>query len=188
MAQPISNELWNDYRTRLLRFVRSRVYDDASAEDIVHDALAKAWAQRNSLKSDESVVPWLFQITMNTIRDAARKSTTSPLAPAGKADIELEEEVVAPTAESDKKDFTKCMLTMIDGLDANNRATFVRSEIDGIPMYTIATEMGLSVSAVKSRIQRTRAKLKDAMISCCGLEVNSRGQITNADDVECTCC
>ncbi len=183
----VTDERWHEYRSRLLRFVRSRVYNDALAEDLVHDALAKAWLHRDSLKTDEAVIPWLFQITMNTIRDSARKSSKVP--PAISEDVgELEEFIAGEEPSATRKDFTQCMMTMINDLPDEQRDTLIKSEIDGKPMREIAEELGLSVSAVKSRVQRSRAKLRDAIMECCKLEVNERGQITNADEHDCTCC
>ena len=177
---------WQDYRTRLLRFARSRVQDDLLAEDIVHDALVKAWQNRDTLEDQDAVIPWLFQITMNTIRDAQRRAKLLTVEADEETLADLDTEHAASDL-ADRADFTTCLVSMIDDLDPEYRSTLVRSEIDGVPMRVIADETGLSISGVKSRVQRARAQLRDAMLSCCRIELNSRGQITNADDHDCAC-
>src|SRR5690606_37927589 len=48
----VDNEtLWRDYRTRLVAFVAKRVADEATAEDIVHDVLVRAWDRRDTLRA-----------------------------------------------------------------------------------------------------------------------------------------
>jgi len=41
----------------------------------------------------------------------------------------------------------------------------------------IATELGLSLNATKSRIQRARKLLKDKIQECCLIEINDKGQL-----------
>ena len=45
--------LWRDHRARLVRFVQRRVEDTATAEDIVHDVLVRAYGKRDSLRSGQ---------------------------------------------------------------------------------------------------------------------------------------
>lgn len=177
-ATTLHGRNWLNYRQRLLRFVRSRVHNDAIAEDIVHDVLVKAWEKRATQRG--SMMPWLFQITMNAVRDHYRARRLFPL-PEG---FEIADE---PTSDDLKQLFT-CMAFMVNELEEPYRTTFIRSEIDGIPMAAIANELGISVSGVKSRVQRTRARVRNALLECCALERNTRGEITNAADHECAVC
>lgn len=182
----LAEQAWKEYRTRLLRFVRSRVYDDVLAEDIVHDALVKAWTRRNSLSNSDAIIPWLFQITMNTIRDVHRKQGVQPLGDEADEIEDVAEEVTLGKSTS-KHDYVQCLTTMLDGLTPDNRATLIRSEIDGVPMKVIANELGITVSAVKSRVQRSRMQLRESMMACCKIELNANGQIINADEHDCSC-
>lgn len=181
-----TQQAWQEYRTRLLRFVRSRVFDDVMAEDIVHDALVKAWTKRDTLASNDAVIPWLFQITMNTLRDAMRKMPATHLGDLADEIPELPNETQLGASDT-KHDYVQCLTSMLNTLSADNRSTLIRSEIDGVPMKVIADELGLSVSAVKSRVQRSRIQLRDAMMACCKVELNSHGQIINADEHDCSC-
>lgn len=188
MANSDSNtrQEWQDYRTRLLRFVRSRVYDDVMAEDIVHDALVKAWSRKETLSNHDAIIPWLFQITMNTVRDAMRKRNVMFLGDSADEVPNASDEVLLGKSNT-KHDYVECLTSMLDTLTPENRQTLVRSEIDGVPMKVIADELGLSVSAIKSRVQRSRLQLRDAMMACCKVELNTMGQIINADEHDCSC-
>ncbi len=178
---------WNDYRTRLFRFVRSRVLDDHMAEDVVHDSLVKAWEHRDSLKDDDAIIPWLFRITVNTLRDAyrARKPNDSAIDVEELSDALPDQEM--DSSASVHQQFAYCLRVLIDGLTPDNRDTIVRSEINGEPMRLIAKDLGLSVSAVKSRVQRSRVQLKQSLLACCKIELNQHGQVVNADELDCAC-
>jgi RNA polymerase sigma-70 factor (ECF subfamily) len=169
--------MWREYRTRLVRFVRSKVHDDVAAEDIVHDALVKAWTKRSSLQSEEALLPWLFQITMNAVRDHHRVRHHDVV-----SDLDPEDK----TNSDDLQQIAECLTSMIDTLEEPYRSAIRRSEIDGVPMRVIADELNISLSGVKSRVQRGRAKLRDQIMACCQFEVNERGQITNGDEHQCS--
>jgi RNA polymerase sigma-70 factor (ECF subfamily) len=177
-ATSLGGRNWLEYRQRLLRFVRSKVHNDAIAEDIVHDVLVKAWEKRATQRG--SMMSWLFQITMNAVRDHYRVRRVEPLMD----DMDVADE---PTRD-DLQQLFACMSTMVDDLEEPYRSTFVRSEFDGIPMPQIAAELGMSVSGVKSRVQRARARVRTALLDCCALERNQRGEITNAAEHECEHC
>ncbi|MBC8125028.1 MAG: sigma-70 family RNA polymerase sigma factor [Candidatus Kapabacteria bacterium] len=173
----VTDDLWIDYRNRLVRFVRSRIHDDSIAEDIVHDALANAWSKRASLRDENVLLPWLFQITMNAVRDHRR---------ARHPDLSLtEEDVAEEPSPKGLQDLAVCMTQMIEQLEEPYRSAIKRSEIDGITMKNIAEELHISISGVKSRVQRGRGKLKDLVLACCQLEVNPRGEITNEGEHTC---
>lgn len=180
---------WREYRSRLYRFVRSRVRDDHAAEDIVHDVFVKALAKRDTLRDQDAMLPWLFQIAMNAIRDNGRRQRPDRV-----TDNEefFDDVPVEPTPE-DMQDLASCLMAMIEHLDEPYRSAVKRSEIDGVQMRIIADELGISLSGVKSRVQRGRAKLRDLMTSCCQLEVDEHGNTSMPDDhvcttPGCTCC
>lgn len=172
------DQTWQEYRTRLVRFVRSKVHNDVVAEDIVHDALVKAWTKRSTLHDESALLPWLFQITMNAVRDHHRVRHHDVVV----SDIDPEDQ---PTPE-DLHHIAVCLTSMISTLEEPYRSAVHRSEIDGIPMRVIADELNISLSGVKSRVQRGKSKLKDLVLACCQFEVNTRGQITNSDEHQCT--
>ena len=55
------------------------------------------------------------------------------------------------------------------------------AEIEGLPQQEVADRLGLSLSGAKSRIQRGRAMLKDALERCCRFEFDRRGNLAECD-------
>ena len=48
-------------------------------------------------------------------------------------------------------------------------------ELEGLTQQTAAKRMGLSLSGMKSRVQRGRARLKQMLDDCCLIELDRRG-------------
>ena len=57
----------------------------------------------------------------------------------------------------------------------------ILSDVEGQPPKKVATKLGLSLPAAKSRVQRGRAKLKQAYIDCCRIEFDRRGNPIDCD-------
>ena len=62
MAMPgvaTSEAVWHALHDRLLRFIRARVEDDASAEDILQEVFLKIHARIGSLRDEERLEGWV---------------------------------------------------------------------------------------------------------------------------------
>jgi RNA polymerase sigma-70 factor, ECF subfamily len=145
--------LWKEHREKLFRFVASRVNDPATAEDIVHDILVRAYRGRDTLRDGQKLEPWLYRITRNAVIDHYRaRRPTSPL-PADLPEVDSEE------GQDARAQLSQCI------------QPFVRA------LQETAAELGLSLSGAKSRIQRAKRMLADMMLECCRVEFDSMGAI-----------
>ena len=50
-------------------------------------------------------------------------------------------------------------------------------EYDGLTQAEAARRLGISVSGMKSRTQRARARLRDLLTQCCRIAVDVRGDV-----------
>jgi RNA polymerase sigma factor (sigma-70 family) len=62
-----------DNRASLLAFIRSKVRDEALAEDILQDSLLRALRGAGEIRNDERVTSWLYGIARNAITDTYRR-------------------------------------------------------------------------------------------------------------------
>src|SRR5690606_30999351 len=132
--------LWQDYRSRLVRFVVDRVEDEATAEDIVHDALVRAYQKRATLRSDEKFEQWLYQITRNAIIDHYR--SRRPMEPLP-ADLVRGDEAANGKA---RRELATCMLPLIESLPERYRRAVLLSEIEGLTQRETAKRLDLTLS------------------------------------------
>src|SRR5687768_2242255 len=65
-------QLWMGFSEKLRLFIRSRVSDHASAEDILQDVFVKMQSKIGQLHDASKLQGWLFLITRNAIIDHYR--------------------------------------------------------------------------------------------------------------------
>src|SRR5204863_10154325 len=65
--------IWNEVASQLRSFIRSRVRNHATAEDILQDVFLKIHQKLPSLRVSERLDAWVWRITRNTIADHFRK-------------------------------------------------------------------------------------------------------------------
>ena len=70
---------------------------------------------------------------------------------------------------------------MIGELPDSYREAVQLSEVEGLSQREVADRIGLSLSGAKSRIQRGRGMLKDALERCCRFEFDGRGNLMGYD-------
>lgn len=165
--------IWLEYHTKLLRFINSRVKNEAAAEDILQDVFVRTQTRIDTLKDENRIGSWLYQITRNAIIDYYR---------AHKSMEELPDSLMAsnedPT-EKARQDIESCLEPMIEALPDKYRQALVLSEIEGLPQKIVAEKQNLSLSGTKSRIQRGRVMLKNMMLECCHFEYDHRGLVVD---------
>ena len=165
-----NEQLWQDYRQNLLRYIRQRV-DERDAEDVLHDALVKAWQGLDDLHSGTKLSAWLYRITHNAIVDYYRsRRRMEPL----DEDPGIEAPEQSNFAE---QELARCLQPMIEHLPEKYRDAVYMAELEGRRQHEIAAREGISVSGAKSRVQRGRSRLKEMLEECCSIELKAGGGV-----------
>jgi RNA polymerase sigma-70 factor (ECF subfamily) len=173
VLEDTGTRMWDALRAELVRFVVKRVRDEALAEDIVHDVLHRALACQETLRESRKLRPWLYQIARNAIVDSYR--ARKPLAP-------LPEELLGEEANgvrSAEQELARCLLPLVNRLPPLYRRAVTLAELEGLTQREVASSLGLSLSGAKSRVQRARKMLAEALQDCCQVEFDRRGGITD---------
>lgn len=66
---------------------------------------------------------------------------------------------------------------MVEDLPARYREAILLTEYQGATQVAAAAVTGLSVSGMKTRIQRARRQLKQSLTDCCAVELDRRGAV-----------
>jgi DNA-directed RNA polymerase specialized sigma24 family protein len=56
--------MWNQLRGPLKVFIRRRIHDEFEAEDLLQDVFLKIYTRLDSLRDEQKLQPWIFQIAM----------------------------------------------------------------------------------------------------------------------------
>ena len=70
---------------------------------------------------------------------------------------------------------------MVERLPPHYREAVALVDLSGLPQTEAAAQVGLSVSGLKSRVQRGRRSLKEILVACCPVETDSGGRIVDYD-------
>jgi RNA polymerase sigma factor (sigma-70 family) len=79
MAKKSAAEIFNDYKQRMLNFIRLRVSRLEDAEDILQDVFYQFSRADNVINPIENISAWLYRTARNKIIDHRRKKKDEPL-------------------------------------------------------------------------------------------------------------
>lgn len=68
---------------------------------------------------------------------------------------------------------------MVATLPSSSRTALVLTDLEGMTQREAAERSGLSLSGMKSRVQRARRQLKETFLECCRIELDRRGGIVD---------
>ena len=145
------------YHQDMYRYAAWLCRDKAIAEDVVQEAMLRAWKSLESLRDDAAAKPWLLTIVR---RENARYFERKRLET---VDIDnLTASQAALLAEQPDDDLGD-MRQAIYALDDDYREPLVLQVMMGYSTNEIAETMELKQGAVLTRLHRARAKLREAM-------------------------
>ncbi|MSU22686.1 MAG: RNA polymerase sigma factor SigZ [Opitutus sp.] len=173
-----------EFRAKLRAFIRRRVQDDATADDLTQETLLKVFRSRAALQDGQRVEAWLYRIARNTLIDFYRRQR-----PGAELPVNLAAESAEPADEVTVA-MTRSLRIFLEELPAGYREPVRLAEFEGLPLAKIALRLGLSLTAVKSRVRRGRATLKKKLQDCCRLEFDRMGKIIGYEPrraKECAC-
>lgn len=167
---------------RLRGFLRRRVRDDATADDLTQETLLKVFRSRATLRDGTRLEAWLYRVARTTLIDHYRRQQpTAELPPALAA--ESRDEVAALRAA-----VAASMHHFLAELPESYREPVRLAELEGLPLAKIALRMSLSLTAVKSRVRRGRKMLKARLQACCRFEFDRLGQVIGWERRRLLCC
>jgi RNA polymerase sigma-70 factor (ECF subfamily) len=162
--------LWHEFSGKLRQFIRARVSDDASADDILQDIFLKIQTKLGQLEDGSKVQSWIFLMARNAVIDHYRLR---------KETVEVPESLVADDAadDADIEGLKRAFRRMIDSLPEPYRDALLLTEFDGLTQKELAERLRISLSGAKSRVQRGREQLKSMLHECCTFEFDRRGRV-----------
>ena len=149
--------------------IKSMIKDEDAVFDIVQDTYIKAFAHLDSFQGDTKFLPWVRQIAANTARDWLKKKRPmlfSELGSGDEQDTPVEELFPDECSENlpdqviDQKETKRLIGEIIDELPEDQRAAIGMFYYEEMSVKEIAAAMGVSESAVKSRLMYGRNKIE----------------------------
>lgn len=161
--------------------VATRLTNHSSdAEDLVSEAVIKAWTSIDKLEDENRFRPWVFRILHNCFIDSYRKKSSRPdETPYDEDFVEYSKDEVVnfllnqpddylhwwanPERELANKILGERITAAIDSLPEEFRITVILINIEGLSYDETAEVMGVPNGTVRSRMKRGRTLLQKAL-------------------------
>jgi RNA polymerase sigma factor (sigma-70 family) len=140
--------------------------DRQASEDIAQEAFVKGWQQLHQLRSSTSFLPWLRQITRNLARDWLRAQRGRPLTGEA-AEVALGMAADPAPGAADRLQRVEEEIAaedIISALPADSREVLLLYYREGQRSQQVADLLGLSDAAVRKRLSRARALVRDGLL------------------------
>jgi len=162
-------DAWDRYESELRGFLYNRVKDPDLAEDLLQDVFLKALAENSNFCTLDNNRAWLFRVTRNRLIDYYRTRHIHEEVPEQlPEDKPVEEPVVH---------LSQCLPTALEQLSPEDREAIEYCDLDGMSQAEYAEHKGLSVPGAKSRIQRARKRLREALKNACHVVFDEQGRV-----------
>lgn len=170
--------LWNDFAPPLRAFLARRVPAGVDADDLLQEVFLRVIRHVNTLRATDRPEAWLFQIARNAVRDSLRArqrrdGRTDPL------EIDLPDESDAAAVRASEAELAPCLTSMIGRLPEAYRSAIELTSLRGLTQADAARDAGISLSGMKSRVQRGREQLRQMLVRCCEIRIDVRGGISD---------
>ena len=155
-----SEALFVQYRARLFRFLSRACGSSDTAQDLTQEVFLRV--ARSPVPSTDSggIAAWLFRIARNVLVDHHRRNSRIPVAASVSVD--------RPAGPS--QEVATAIRQALDQLDDTDRDVFLMREIGGLSYDEIGAACDLSSAAVRSRIYRARAQLREGLSASLAIE------------------
>ena len=174
MADTITLATLSSLEGSLRRFIARRVRE-AEVDDVLQDVFVRLMRAVGDLQDEQRLEAWGYRVARSAIIDQYRArdrhvyvddaAGVEQPAEDGQGESQVERELAA------------CVGPFVAALPEPYREALRLTDLQGLTQKEAAERLGVSLSGVKSRVQRGRAKLREAFDGCCHIALDARGQV-----------
>ena len=162
-------EAWLIHEEELRSFLLARLHDRYQTEDLLQDIFIKAIKEGRKFCELENARAWLFRVTKNQLIDYQRTLKQHDDIPEQLGQTVIEKQPVA--------NLSTCLPYALTSLNDEDKAIIQSCDLEGMSQKDYADANGLSLTGAKSRIQRARKRLKQALQVECNIIFDKEGNV-----------
>jgi RNA polymerase sigma-70 factor, ECF subfamily len=171
--QEAFGELIRRHHTQCLQLATHMLGNRAEAEEKVQDAYLKAFEHLNQFRGVAEFSSWLFRIVSNQcvmlLRSRARLARYRRLNATSARLNELHAGVMDPECELIRSETIATVQREIAHMPRIFRRVIVLSDVQELPLESVARRLGITLPAAKSRLFRARIQLSQRIHAVWGL-------------------
>jgi RNA polymerase sigma-70 factor (ECF subfamily) len=163
-------EIVTRYGARILRLARNITRNREDAEEVSQDSFARAFLHVDSFRGDSRFYTWLTRIAINQALmklRTRRRRELQHVYPDTPEEVqfcaEVADDTPTPEQQYSQKELQRILASAMEELPMASREVLQLREVEERSTAETARILGLSISAVKSRMLRGRQKLRQAL-------------------------
>lgn len=145
-----------DLLPALMRYARRLTGNDSDAEDLVQDALVRAYANADKYQRGRPLRIWLFSILHNVFVSGVRRQAVREQF---RADMVATGDVVEPPTQEQLVRLHQVEAALA-ALPAEQQAVLHLVAVEGLSYQDAADAIGIPIGTLISRLSRARARLR----------------------------
>ena len=165
------SDLVNHYERRVFRMAKQITQNDDDASDVLQETFLKAYTHLDDFQGNSKFYTWLVRIAVNEALMKLRKRRSDRTVPLDEPIDTGEDEVAREIAVWDqnpedsysREELGRILDEAIQSLKPAYRTVFILRDIEEMSIEETAEALGLSISAVKSRLLRARLQLREKL-------------------------
>ncbi|OWK43622.1 RNA polymerase sigma factor [Fimbriiglobus ruber] len=178
---PTPEYVFREFAPRIYNIARRVLGNDADAEDVTQDVLLQVVRKLHTFRGDASLPTWLHKVTVNSALAHRERRANRNRRETATGDEQLLDSaglgehappgvtLPRPHVDAAPDDIALAVeqRALIDKaiarLPEGTRELYVLADVEGLPNGEIADILGMSVSAVKSRLHRARLRMRELL-------------------------
>lgn len=178
MIAPEARGAWKELEQRLRPYLARRVASAADIDDLLQDIFVRLHRGLPALRDEERFGGWVYRVANSAIVDKVRQRARAPR-------FGSDDDLVADSSHGDdnelQSDLSECVALFVSRLPSPYREAITLTELQGLTQKDAAEMLGVSLSALKSRAQRGRDKIRHMFDECCRISVDARGRVVECE-------
>lgn len=174
---------------RKVRAWAAKLIGQDEADDVVQEVFVKIGRSLGALEDPAKLSSWVYSITLNTVRDAARRRSARPEATSepieGGADGRgpgalgrlRDARRRSPEEAAMVDEMVACYLDYVNQLPPRYREVYALAEFEELANEAIAARLSVSLGTVKIRLHRARARLNEQLRCNCQVYQSEGGEL-----------
>ncbi len=143
------------------RFVR-RMCPGSDADDVLQETLISLVRNLERFEGRAALTSWVFALTRSACSRQRRGLKNQPHE-GEEAVAAARDETADPEAQASEAQLSRSLHDALDTLSPEHREVILLRDVEGLTAPEAAAALHLSVDALKSRLHRARAALRDAL-------------------------
>lgn len=181
MIQPNARGAWTELESQLRPFVARRLDNASDVDDVLQDIYLRIQTGVGALRDSERFGPWVYQVARSALADHGRARERHPVPAKPVAEEDTAPSPALPDEDDAEQGLARNLAVFVAALPSPYREAVTLTELQGMPQKDAAELLGISLSGMKSRVQRGRRQIRELLQACCEIALDARGHVLSYD-------